>query len=533
MAVLVIDGFDKYGPAGISGSLGSPLAALTTAVQAEWTTLNTWTELGYAAIVSGLNGISGQALNLIGSADGACSVDRTLAANYARLIAGARFKSSLTGSAGQPPGIYFLDGTTVQLGVVVNASTGTLALVYYQPSTGLAANTVNVYATSATSVTADSVHYLEVDASFGASATVNVWLDGVQIADISGTYATNRSGHSYANAVRLGAPRNGNTVAGATFAVDDFYLFDTSGSTNNAVLNTNPRIETQLPSSAVQTNFAIPAGVLGYAYTGYTSTNSPGANQLALRKFTPAAAATINSIGLMPGANSAGAKFKPVIYSDSAGAPSTLLSTGSEVVGATSGTALTLALTSPQSLVAGTPVWIGYITDTSVALALTASSGTPGYKASNTYASGAPGTAPSMTSGQSPWQIWGNVTGLAAGWSAVNQVPPVASLSYISDANVGDEDLYAFPAITTNTTVVGVYTMKVSGYMSISGSGARTVNLIAKSSGVEGTGSAGAFSIPSGSPVYENSYFDTDPSTGLAWTQARVNAASAGIKIAT
>jgi len=72
--------------------------------------------------------------------------------------------------------------------------------------------------------------------------------------------------------------------------------------------------------------------------------------------------------GLVSSATSGTAKFKAVVYADSAGAPGSLLSSGTEVVGCTSGSTLTGALITPQSLTAGTPCWIGFITDTSVVL---------------------------------------------------------------------------------------------------------------------------------------------------------------------
>jgi len=64
-------------------------------------------------------------------------------------------------------------------------------------------------------------------------------------------------------------------------------------------------------------------------------------------------------VAIVPGATSGTAKFKAVAYADSAGAPGSLLSSGTEVVGCTSGSTLTGALITPQSLTAGTPCWIG------------------------------------------------------------------------------------------------------------------------------------------------------------------------------
>ncbi len=136
-----------------------------------------------------------------------------------------------------------------------------------------------------------------------------------------------------------------------------------------------------------------------------------------------------------PGATSETAKFKAVAYADSTGAPGSLLSSGTEVVGCTSGSTLTGALVTPQSLTAGTPCWIGFITDTSVILQQ-ADSGTSGYKASNTYASGAPGTAPAMTGGQASWLLYGNVSGITGhNWLELDNNPALGDLSSVYSDN--------------------------------------------------------------------------------------------------
>ena len=161
----------------------------------------------------------------------------------------------------------------------------------------------------------------------------------------------------------------GQTNLSNTLQLDDLYLFDTTTSFNNAVLNTNPRIETQFPVSDSTVQFSFGAAILGNAYSITSNTNAPGANELFLRSFTPGVNCTIASVSCVPEATSAAANFEAVIYSDSGGAPHSLLSGGSQVTGTTLGTTLTGPLTTPQSLTAGTPYWLGFITDTSVVLA--------------------------------------------------------------------------------------------------------------------------------------------------------------------
>ena len=91
-------------------------------------------------------------------------------------------------------------------------------------------------------------------------AAYQVWLDGVSA--FSSTGDTQPTANNYANgiAVALGAARG--------LTLDDLYLFDTTGTTNNAALLTSPRIETTFPASDSAVQFAFGAGILGRAWRG-------------------------------------------------------------------------------------------------------------------------------------------------------------------------------------------------------------------------------------------------------------------------
>ena len=500
MAALFIEGFDKYGPANANGvSISSALTAN------EWTTASSSATV--VAIVAPLSA-TGFALTLGNN----CTMTKTLAANYTRLIGGIRFSSPLTNTDTL---IQFRDGSTAQCSITLE-NTGVIHL-----RTGGSAGTD--IATGAT-ISANTTHYLEWDITFGTAAAYAVYLDGASL--LSGTGNT-RGGtsNSYANAIALLQAATG------TWTADDFYLFDTTGGTNNAVLLTSPRIETQFPSSDSTVQFSFGAAILGNASSRVTATNAPGANQLALRTFTPTQAGVLNSVAIIPGATSAGANFKPAVYSDSGGLPNSLLSSGGQVTGATSGTTLTLSLTTPQTLSAGTAYWLGYITDTSVVLQEVDAT-TTGYKASNTYGSGAPGTAPSMTSGQASWVIYGNLTGVAVNFyeEAIpsNSNQAVGDLSYVFDSSSGHEDLYNFPSLSV--TPSAIYAVAVKGYCKRSDSGTRTVSLRMKSGATDSGGTATGQS-PGTTYGWLDSFFETDPNTSAAWTPGNLNAATSGFKI--
>lgn len=502
MALILLEGWDKFGGANANAA---GVAAMLTA--GEWTTANT----GNLTVVAPLSA-TGQALQINYNA-GTAMLAKTLPASYARLIGGVRFNVSILSTNNS--GIAFTDAGTNQCSITINFATATISL-----RNGNAAGTA--LATSSASVTTGSTHYLEWDITFANSGAYQVWLDGVSL--FSGTGDTTTTANNSANGfVFLGG------VGGHTIIYDDLYLFDTSGATNNAVLLTSPRVETTFPASDSAVQFAVGAGILGSSVARVTTTSAPAAASLVLRRFTPAVACTLNSIAIMPGATSAGANYRGVVYADSGGtAPGTLMSSGTQVTGVTSGTAATLPLTTPQSLSAGTQYWIGFINDTSVVLQQS-DGNLAGYRAANTYASGAPGTAPAMTSGQASWLLWGNLTGISGNnWHEAAQQPPPGAYSYLFDATVNHEDLYNFAPLSAVPGVVHAVALK--GYCQRSDSGAKTVSLRTKS-GATDSGGSSAGQTPATTYGWLASYFPTDPNTSAAWTGPNLDAATSGFKI--
>jgi hypothetical protein len=490
MAEIFWDGFDKYGPVNsypTNSTMGS-----------EWTTVPS----SSASFVAGRFSNS-LALQMTYSF---VSASRTLPSNYSRLIGGIALNPNLSGNSG----VIFGDAGTNQCAVGFNSS-GKLVLW----NGGLGGTQVAI---STASITANTWHYVEWDLTFASSGSYNVYLDGVSV--FSGTGNLKNSSNSYANQVILG---------GNTCNFDDMYLFDSTGSTNNAVRG-DSRIETLFPTADASVAFTPSQGVIGAYYSLSNSTTYMSGGQLYLRKFTAPVSGTLHSISIMPATTSSGANFKPAIYADNSGSPGTLLSTGSQVTGATALTAVTMPLTTVQSLTAGNSYWIGYVTDTTLSMQRDDNSSfatNAGYSASVTYTSAPPSTAPSMSSGQTSVQLWGNVTGMATNYSEVNEVPPGGDLSCVSSSTVGAEDRYSFSSLSsTPSNIAGV---KVSALLRKTDTGARTITVQLKSGSIEVTGSSQA---PAVSYAYYSSYQDTDPNTSAAWTASGVNSVTAGTKIA-
>ena len=511
-----VDGFDKYGVSGNS---------LTAALFAgEWNTITL--NGGSIKTNAALSG-TGYCLTLLGGTGGnPATLQKTLGANYARMIGGVAFSSNLTGIST----IHLVDTlstTNSQVAIVVNTSGQIQA--YRGASYTSTTPGGTLLGTASSTIAANAVHTLEWDITINnTTGIVKLWLDGVSVLSLTGQNTRNTA-NSYYNALVLTAVN----TAGSSFNVDHLYnWYFLSGGGSETPLLYNPIVETQFPSSDAAVQFTPTAGVLGQDYSITANTNAPGANQLFLRRFTPLVNATINSVSILPGATSAAAKFKAVIYADSAGSPTGApLSSGTEVVGCTSGTVLTGALVTPQSLTAGTPYWIGFITDTSVVLNQVDTT-TTGAKAANTYTSGAP-TSPTMTTGQASWIIFGNCTSPAANWAQVTNGfsnPPLGDLSYNADSTVGHADRFGFPALSINSQ--NIATVAVKGFCERSDAGARTIDLITRSNTTTSTGSNPAQS-PGTSYGWLGSYFDKDPNGSITWTKSAVDAATSGYDIAT
>ena len=496
MALLFMDGLDKFGPA---NSNSTAVAALLTA--GEWTTT-----AGTPTIVAGLSA-TGFAL-LLGSSG---NITKTLPSAVGRLIGGMRFSSTLAGGGG----VQLLDGASQQCGVVVN-TTGTVSVRQGSISSG------TVLGTSASSITANTTHYLEWDITFANAGSYQVWMDGVSV--LSGSGDTTATANNTVNGCQI------SSLASNTMTVDDLYVFDATGTTNNAALLTSPRIETQFPTSDGAVQFALGAGILGSTVSRTATNVSSTANQLRLRAVTPSTACTLNSIGVLAATASGTVNLRPVVYSSSAGAPGTLLGSGSTVTGTTAATAKTMPLTSGVALSAGTQYFIGFMCDIAVTTGFAGlSSTTDDFIATSTFASGAPGTAPAMSAAAGT-VTWGNVSG-QANWATVDQNPNDGSFSYVFDATVGHEDLYGFPVLSAPPSAI--YAVAVKASLAKSDAGAKTASVRLKSSTTDSAGTGGTALAPGTSFGWMTSVFERDPNGSIAWTKTALDAAQAGVKVET
>jgi hypothetical protein len=522
MSTIYLDGFDDYGPAGLMSGLSTQQLLNNSG----WTFGNAYTT---ASIVAGINGESGNALYLPGISGGnGTVVSRTLPANYNRVIGGFRFNSALLGNFG----VSFADANTNQCSVIVEAVSGLIFVVqgYGSPTSA------NILGQSNNSVSANTTHYLEFDATFQTNGTggITVWLDGVQVCQ--GTGITSQSGNAWANMLQiLQQP-----VGVGSLTIDDLYLFSATGAVNNSAVLSNPVIYTQLPTGDHQTQFNNIGNVEGNYYSIGDTQYAVSPNFLYLMAFTPNVTCTANDVVVQTynqGTNSL-AHNKAVLYSDSGGAPNTLLSSGTQVTGFVNNQLLTLPLSTPTVLTANTQYWAGVIGDSSCDfqtydgisyLGGSTVTTTKGAIAGNTYSSGAPSAAPSMTYGQASVFLYVTCTGASTNWESVAVNPPVGDNSSVSANSAGVSDLYTFANLPTN--IQEVFAVGVKGTAKLTIAGVHKLDLITLSGSTTSVGNTASIAPTLNYADYV-SYFDTDPNTSVSWTVTGVNNSYNGISVA-
>jgi hypothetical protein len=116
--------------------------------------------------------------------------------------------------------------------------------------------------------------------------------------------------------------------------------------------------------------------------------------------------------------------------------------------------------------------------------------------------------------------------GLSNNYQNVAVVPPVPSTDYNSSSIVGTQDLFNMPPIATNLSTIFGISVKVLAAKSDSGT--RSVETVMVSGSITATSGS---TLLSTTPTQIKAIYQTDPNTGLQWTQAGVNAITSGYKI--
>lgn len=117
--------------------------------------------------------------------------------------------------------------------------------------------------------------------------------------------------------------------------------------------------------------------------------------------------------------------------------------------------------------------------------------------------------------------------GAGTNWQCVNEVSEDAGTTFVSDANVGDEDLYTKQSIPVNTgTIYGIQQCAVAQKDAASGRSLANINL------------SGSTTTPGSTHALSQTYawyldvFEQDPNATAAWTYASFQVAQIGVKVA-
>jgi hypothetical protein len=134
-------------------------------------------------------------------------------------------------------------------------------------------------------------------------------------------------------------------------------------------------------------------------------------------------------------------------------------------------------------------------------------------------------TGVTTTSNPGGNQVVFTCLGTPSQYNYVNEPSPDNDYSYISSNNVGDKSQFTFPSIAGSTVFAVV--VKPTAYKDDAGN--RGIRAVAKTGTT--TIDNGTDLMLSTTPTIQSGIFETDPSTGVAWTVSGVNAAEFGVKV--
>lgn len=243
MSLLFVDGFDHYAVADLLK---------------KWTTKEGSTST-LAIDVGRRNG--GALSSGIGSSVG---VTKTLPAAKNTLIVGVAYKLTAQNGTGANRGILqFRDSSTVHLTVRINVDLTLSVLKGTDIGTvlGVSSETLDV----------GSFNYIEFKATIDdVAGSFELRINGINVLSASGIDTRTTGGNASANVIMVGS--NGSN--GPSWVIDDFYICDNSGSSNNDFLG-DVRIDTLLPNAdGTFSQFVPSTGTSHFALVDETAPNT-------------------------------------------------------------------------------------------------------------------------------------------------------------------------------------------------------------------------------------------------------------------
>jgi hypothetical protein len=371
---------------------------------------------------------------------------------------------------------------------------------------------------------------IEITISNTAGA-ITIRLNGSTTPIFSATGLNTRTtSDNYANALWLGS-----TTYGANLQyIDDFLWFTCDGAAPNTWVGDIRAVQIMPDAAGSSTEFSA-TQTSPFNYNPVTSAQRGlsvnmmtfvGHGNSSTYDIIMSAAASITSIQTSFNAAFTGHMLAAIYDNTGAsGGPGNLLGTSNVVTSAAAGATVTFTFPAGVNYVAGSEIFVGFLSDT--AATLNGQSGWGGMvttAVSQAYSSGFPSSLASTSwSFGTSTQIMLSLQYTVVNFGMVSEAQENGDTTYIYDSNPGDNDLYLLPSLaTTPSTILAVQTR---GYMRKSDTGTRTGALQIKSGTT--TAQSGTLTL---STTYQgvNRVDVVDPNTGSAWQPAAVNAVQVG-----
>lgn len=218
MALLFMDGFEHYATADIDKK---------------------WTAVTSVTIGSNTGRRGGFGAYLNSTTD---NLSKTLPSSYSTIIVGFAYKPTAVNANGHI--IVLREGTTNHISLRVNTS-GKLEIIRDPTSAA------SILATSNTTLSANTWYYIELKATISDSpgGATEVKINGSTDSGLTLTSTDTRNGGTSGVVDRVFFGYTSGAANSSTFYLDDIYVCDTSGSTNNNFLG-DCRVDTIFPSGA-------------------------------------------------------------------------------------------------------------------------------------------------------------------------------------------------------------------------------------------------------------------------------------------
>jgi hypothetical protein len=246
---------------------------------------------------------------------------------------------------------------------------------------------------------------------------------------------------------------------------------------------------------------------IGFPTSTSVNVGVPGANIIYLIPVTPQGAEVLNDVALIPQTSSATAQIAALLYEDENGSPGNLLNVGVSVTGTTAGVQVASAFVNPTGLLQNVQYWIGFMTDTPIAVQLADDTGSSGVVSLNTYSNGPPEILNNLQTGFPDLQVFGDCT--------ASSVLEARAYVYTYVSAFGEESAPSPPTVVTGWSN-GTWTIDLFQPPPDQLGTTRDLQTINIYRSLTGTGGASTFFFVATVPITQAQFIDNIPDSTVA-----------------